>query len=329
VYLVLKTVVSDSERKLDKTHQQIKTKNLLLNEGIFSYNIWVPFRELHKRLELVYNVFIMDSLKNLKPEQQQRDDAPGNFREKQVEKLTRFLRLTFLEIFNNRKIEDVLKDEEAIRKLVTEISNEEYVSVLGVINSVLRNKPKEEFGLLDGEGVKMGDMDIFPTQEDKLGLLAKSLDGAKEMIVQNRAMEDVAILLSSLITAIHPFVDGNGRTAKTILILLMKGFNEDVLKTILSDNDNYSNLVNSGELSSMAFGFLEETFVPSNEFESFETYMESREFKRKQVEIMIDIIVNENDYKIESVDGGEIYTRFSVHKEGLEEYGKFSNFRNS
>ncbi len=80
-----------------------------------------------------YTIFIMDSLINLKPDQQQRDDAPGNFREKQIEKLTRFLRLTFLEIFNNRKIEDVLKDEEAIRKLVTDISNDEYVSVLGTL----------------------------------------------------------------------------------------------------------------------------------------------------------------------------------------------------
>lgn len=269
----------------------------------------------------------MDSLINLKPDLQQRDDAPGNFREKQIEKLTRFLRLTFLEIFNNRKIEDVLKDEEAIRKLVTDISNDEYVSVLGTINSVLRNKPKEEFGSLDGEGVKMGDMDIFPVQEDKLDLLAKSLAGAKKMIAQNRTTEDIAILLSSLITAIHPFVDGNGRTAKTILILLTKGFNEDVLKTILSDNNSYSNLVNSAVLSSEAFSFLEDTFTPSEEFKNFETYIESREFKRKQVELMIDIVVNENEYKIESTDGTEIFTRFEIHKEGLEEYGKFSNFR--
>ncbi len=170
-------------------------------------------------------------------------------------------------------------------------------------------------------------MDIFPVQEDKLDLLAKSLAGAKKMIAQNRTTEDIAILLSSLVTAIHPFVDGNGRTAKTILILLVKGFNENVLKTILSDYDSYSNLVNSSELSSMALVVLEDNFIPSEEFENFETYMESREFKRKQVELMIDIIVNENDYRIESVDGKEICTRFAVHKEGLEEYGKFSNFR--
>lgn len=269
----------------------------------------------------------MDSLKNLKPDQQQRDDAPGNFREKQVEKLTRFLRLTFLEIFNNRKIEDVLKDEVAIRKLVTEISNEDYVSILGAINSVLRNKPKEGFGALDGQGVKMGDMDIFPNQADKTDLLARSLLGAKKMIAENRTTEDVSILLTSLITAIHLFKDGNGRTAKTVLVLLMKGFNESVLKTILSDSNNYSNLVNSSELSSMAFSFLEDTFVPSEEFENFETYTESREFKRRQVEVMIDIIVNEKDYKIESTDGTEIFTRFEVHKEGLDGYGNFSSFR--
>ena len=269
----------------------------------------------------------MNPLKSLKPSQPERDDAPGNFRKRQVEKLVRFLRLTFLEIFSNRKIEDVLNDEASIRKLVADISIEEYISILGTINSVLRNKPKEEFGSLDGEGVRMGNLDIFPRQEDKVELLEKSLIGAKKMITQNRSTEDVAILLSGLVTAIHPFVDGNGRTAKTLLILLMKGFNEPVMKTILSDNNNYSNLVNSSDLAWMASSVLEDSFVPSEKFKNFEEYFNSWEFKKRQVELMIEIIVNENDYTVESVDGSEISTRFTVYRESLEDYGTFSNFR--
>lgn len=73
---------------------------------------------------------------------------------------------------------------------------------------------------MDGENVQisnelMGTSYLAPRSEDKEELLKKSFEAAKSL-----SAKDAGLLLYLSLQAIHPFVDGNGRTGRLMYLLL-------------------------------------------------------------------------------------------------------------
>ncbi|MDP2789500.1 MAG: Fic family protein, partial [bacterium] len=107
----------------------------------------------------------------------------------------------------------------------------EFAELLDGVNGILRGKKKDEWGM-DGEtvaleGMMVGVGYVPPRQEDKSELLAKVLTSAKEMSRDGKNLKDIALLISSSLNAIHPYLDANGRTSRLIYTLLTKDFNDE------------------------------------------------------------------------------------------------------
>lgn len=153
-------------------------------------------------------------------------------REKKSEFLLRFFRSTEnIESFHGRKMEDIFSNEEEKRAFLENLQEAEFVEFLDGVNGILRGKKKDEWGM-DGEtvvlkGVMMGVDYVPPRQEDKPELLAKVLASAKQMNRDGKNLQDIALLVSSSLNAIHPYLDGNGRTSRLIHTLLTEDFNDE------------------------------------------------------------------------------------------------------
>ncbi len=153
-------------------------------------------------------------------------------REKRSEVLLRFLRTAEnIEPFHGRKIEDIFSSEKEKRTFLENLQETEFVELLDGVNGILRGKKKDEWGM-DGETVALeavmtGIGYVPPRQEDKPDLLAKVLASAKEMSQGGKDLRDVALLVSSSLNAIHPYLDANGRTSRLIYTLLTKEFNDE------------------------------------------------------------------------------------------------------
>ena len=65
-----------------------------------------------------------------------------------------------------------------------------------------------------------------PNAQDRRMLFAEVLKAMQEMAKDERSLEDIAILLSSSVNAIHAYSDANGRTSRLLYLLLAKGLNE-------------------------------------------------------------------------------------------------------
>jgi len=153
-------------------------------------------------------------------------------REKKSEFLLRFFRSTEnIESFHGRKMEDIFSNEEEKRAFLENLQEAEFVEFLDGVNGILRGKKKDEWGM-DGEtvvlkGVMVGVDYVPPRQEDKPELLAKVLASAKQMNRDGKNLQDIALLVSSSLNAIHPYLDGNGRTSRLIHTLLTEDFNDE------------------------------------------------------------------------------------------------------
>ncbi len=164
-----------------------------------------------------------------------RDGAEN--RDRQADVLLRFLDVAKnIEPLHGQKFETVFSDEEHKREFLNNLTAEEFTELLNGVNGILRAKNKEEWGM-DGENVVMeapfiGTAYVPPRQEDKVGLLAEALNSAKEMNKSGRGLKDIALLISSSLNAIHPFVDANGRTSRLIYLLLTKDFNDETISEI-------------------------------------------------------------------------------------------------
>ena len=153
-------------------------------------------------------------------------------REKRSEVLLRFLRSAEnIEPLHGRKMEDIFSSEEEKRAFLENMQETEFAELLDGVNGILRGKKKDEWGM-DGEtvaleGVMVGVGYVPPGQEDKPELLAKVLASAKEMSRDGKNLKDIALLVSSSLNAIHPYLDANGRTSRLIHTLLTKDFNDE------------------------------------------------------------------------------------------------------
>lgn len=191
------------------------------------------------------------------PIRKETNDGGYPFRSYMAEKIIRLLdTATNIKSFEREKAEEIFADEKSRREFILNLSSEDYKNLLIGINGILRNKERSEWEM-DGKDVaiKDGHGDVawdFPEFEDKQYLIDLSLQSAKKMISNGNDIENIAILLSSVITAVHPFNDGNGRTAKFVLALINKGYSKDkknIIENVLTSSD-FSNSVNSGLMES-------------------------------------------------------------------------------
>ncbi len=246
--------------------------------------------------------------RTISPEQAERDFA--------AERLIRFLNTAKMTLPGGAPLQEVLRSRDAIKNFVLSLEYADYARLLIGINAMVRNKSSNDEWKMDDEGVLMGDQNIFPDQADKEELLAKSLAAAKIMSSDGRSTEDIAIQLSVPLTAIHPFIDGNGRAAKFLFTILRAGYDQKMLTEILT-GDGYSNLVNAALFQGAATSVLD----PAHElvFEKFEAWIALADNRKKVVEVIIDTILNDRDllYRVEG-DSSYLDTFKQSMKEGID-----------
>lgn len=166
------------------------------------------------------------------------------FRMQQAKKLTRFLSSAeHISALKGTKVEEVFSTEEKIREFLLELSPGEYVQLLEGLNGIFRNKDSDNW-TADGQKVEIGSW-TFPKQEDKIDLLARSLAAAKTMTNDGRNITEIAFLLSTVITGVHLFENGNGRTSRAVFYLMNKGFTVD-------NKDDFEKLMASDEISGLS-----------------------------------------------------------------------------
>lgn len=164
-------------------------------------------------------------------------------REKQADLLLRFLNnLDNVESFSKKNFKETFSNEENKREFIKNLSKKEFDELLNALNGIMRNKKKEDWKI-DGENVEIASERMVsytpPEENDKLELLQKVFENIKNMNDENRSLEDMALLLSSSINALHLYSDGNGRLSRFLYTILTKNYNDETkkeLQEILSGN---------------------------------------------------------------------------------------------
>jgi len=144
---------------------------------------------------------------------------------------------------HGKKLQEMFSSENNIRSFIEELDEDDFVSFLNSINGIIRNKDKKEWQI-DGAGIALrlgeGLPEYTPPHiEDRRKLFGEVLQAAKEMLKDGRSIEDIAILFSSSVNAIHAYADANGRTSRALFLLLTHGMNEKakvMIKEALSEN---------------------------------------------------------------------------------------------
>ncbi len=153
-------------------------------------------------------------------------------REKYSEVVSRFFHSARgIEPLRGKTVEEVFSNDEEKRIFIENLQSEDFFEVLNSVNGILRGRKKEEWDM-DGKGVVLrgallGTEYVPPRHEDKPELLTEVLTAAKEMNHNKRSFEDIGLLVSSALNAIHPYADANGRTSRLMYLLLTKNFNSE------------------------------------------------------------------------------------------------------
>lgn len=159
-------------------------------------------------------------------------------REKRSKVLLRFFRSAEnIEPLHGRTIEEVFSTEEEKRGFIQSLETDEFIELLNGINGILRDKEQAGWEM-DGENVLvtslLGQPYLPPRQEDKAGLLADVLERTKEMDRRDQDFKDIALLVSSTLNAIHPYLDANGRTSRLLYLFLTKNFNNETQEELVA-----------------------------------------------------------------------------------------------
>ena len=136
------------------------------------------------------------------------EESEAQKRPERAERIIRFLDKTgAYEFFQN-----IGEEKEAV-------SFEQFKSFLVRLNGIARETPVNQRGF-DGDIVELtggflGETVLPPRQEDKEGLLRLAFDSAKTLSV-----EDNSYMLPAVLNELHLFSDANGRTSRTLHLLM-------------------------------------------------------------------------------------------------------------
>ncbi|MDP3880616.1 MAG: hypothetical protein Q8Q32_00320 [bacterium] len=169
----------------------------------------------------------MDTFEKPTQPKEEKPWEPGEKRDTQAQKLVGFFEKTAaLDFF--QKIAEGTKDRPSFQ---------EFRDFLTRINGILRDIPIAKRSE-DGQGVFLqgfGENSEVPRHEDKLPLLQEAYEKSETL-----EREYIKYFIPAIINAVHLFSDGNGRTSRTIYLLLENhGSNENfasALKEALSLN---------------------------------------------------------------------------------------------
>lgn len=163
-------------------------------------------------------------------------------RDTRAEKLQRFIRMAKgIDCLGGKSVDEAFdsENENARRELLRCLSAEEYCQLVAGVNGILRGKEKAEWNM-DGVGVTVCGTEvvgqhIFPNHKDKQEILEKSWSGAQQMNATGRDLEEIGMLLGSMLVETHPFRDGNGRTSRFVYSMVKKGYSPAEVKEILGE----------------------------------------------------------------------------------------------
>lgn len=164
---------------------------------------------------------------------------------------------------------------ESIKKYFETLSFDNFSNLLNELNGYYRGIHSQHN--MDGNG-KMSDGYMPPDPKDRVPLLKEAFEKA----IKEDSPEKSAMVLGMSILTIHPYLDGNGRTSRTIFALLTNGYsgsNEDKkLFAEIGEKDNEdeyhrsgshiidldpsnSNVENDYSLSDLIYGDMKKTAV--------------------------------------------------------------------
>lgn len=125
-------------------------------------------------------------------------------------------------------LQNIVEDPEKKNEFIQKISFDEFKDFLLRIDGIQKNIPTSKRAYNAGEDVigmaQIKDKDgavmyCPPSVLDKMILLNEAFNALKRMNSKGK-IEDSAIMIGCAINAIHPFEDGNGRTARIISMIV-------------------------------------------------------------------------------------------------------------
>ncbi len=124
---------------------------------------------------------------------------------------------------------------EAIKKYFETLSFEDFSELLNGLNAYFRRISGQH--KMDGDK-SLTDGYMPPSPEDRIPLLKEAFEKA----IREDTPEKCATVLGMSILTIHPYLDGNGRTSRTIFALLTNGYSgndeDKALFTTIGQKDN-------------------------------------------------------------------------------------------
>lgn len=150
-----------------------------------------------------------------------------------------------IKALHGKEFAEVFSNDENIRSFIDELDKNTFIELLNSINGIIRGADKKDWTMAKGSvpitmGAKGEGLPDYtpPHAKDREMLFTAVLHAMQEMAKTERSFEDIAILLSSSVNAIHAYPDANGRTSRLLYLLLTKGFNkesESIIKQALSE----------------------------------------------------------------------------------------------
>ena len=144
----------------------------------------------------------------------------------------------FIGFMEKLKAKEFFGNEESKREFIKNLEFDQFENLFFASNAMLRDIPVSKRAM-DGTDVALRPVEtssfssVFakpetqypPRHEDKKELLNELFLAAKEMNEEDVPMEDIALMISVAINAVHPFMDGNGRMSRLIYFLLTEDCN--------------------------------------------------------------------------------------------------------
>lgn len=176
-------------------------------------------------------------------------------REHQADLLLKFLNTNKnIDTLNKQEFKNIFSDEKNKREFIENLTIDNFTELLNSLNGILRNKNKEQWEI-DGKNVRIASERmtsyIPPEENDKKELLVKVFETAKKMNQEKRSLEDIALLISANINALHLYNDANGRMSRFIYTILTEKNNEnltDKLKEVLSNDGKDKINISTGHI---------------------------------------------------------------------------------